>query len=96
MALRQGCYRSPTLFPNGIEDGKNSESCDGIKIGDCTAQRLFFTDVPVQKPKQCSLLVEGVSQKQSEKFECGRCLQFRCTSGKSVCLWKSKLGFDCE
>ena len=86
---------------------KNSESCGGVKIGDCTVQRLLFADdlvllgstqnglqqaldrfsdarsVDVMKisttktetmclsrqPKQCSLQIDGVPLKQSEKIK---------------------------
>ena len=84
-----------------------SESCDGVKIGKCTVQRLLFADdlglfdstqnslqqaldrfsdacsvagmkistaktetmCLSRQPKQCSLQIDGVSLKQSEKFK---------------------------
>ena len=86
---------------------KKSESCGGVKIGECTVQRLLFADDLVlldstqnglqqaldkfsdacsvagmkisstktetmclsRQPKQCSLQIDGVPQKQSEKFK---------------------------
>ena len=108
MGLRQGCSLSPILFLIYMDRiVKNSASCGGVKIGDCTVQRLLFADDLVLldssqnglqqaldrfsnaccvagmkistaktetmclsiKPAQCSVHVDGVSLKQSEKFE---------------------------
>ena len=43
--LRQGCSLSPIRF-HFYMDGivKKSESCGGVKNGDCTVQRLVFAD----------------------------------------------------
>ena len=108
VGLRQGCSLSPILFLIYV-DGivKNSESCGGVKIGECTVQRLLFADDLVlldstqnglqqaldrfldacsaarikisttktetmclsRQPKQCSLQIDGVPLKQSEKFK---------------------------
>ena len=108
VGLRQGCSLSPILFliyMNTIV--KKSESCGGVKIGECTVQRLLFADDLVlldstqhglqqaldrfsdvcsvagmkisttktettclsRQPKQCSLQIDGVRLKQSEKFK---------------------------
>ena len=86
---------------------KKSESCGGVKIGECTVQRLLFADDLVllnstqnglqqaldrfsdacsvarmkisttktetmclsRQPKQCSLQIDGVPLKQSEKLK---------------------------
>ena len=45
VGLRQGCSLSPILFliyMDGIV--KKSESCGGVKIGECTVQHLLFAD----------------------------------------------------
>ena len=43
VGLRQGCSLSPILFLIYMDRIiKNSDSCGGIKIGDCTVQRLLF------------------------------------------------------
>ena len=43
--LRQGCSLSPILFLIYMDRiVKKSESCGGVKIGDCTVQRLLFAD----------------------------------------------------
>ena len=108
VGLRQGCSLSPILFLICMDRiVKKSESCRGVKIGECTVQRLLFADDLVlldstqnglqqaldrfsdacsvagmkisttktetmclsRQPKQCSLQVDGVPQKQSEKFK---------------------------
>ena len=90
-----------------VRIAKKSESYGGVKIGDCTEQRLLFADdfalldstqnglqqaldrfsnacsvagmkistiktenmCLFRQPKQCSLLIDGVPIKQSEKFK---------------------------
>ena len=108
VGLRQGCSLSPILFLIYIDRiVKKSESCGGVKIGECTVQRLLFADDLVlldstqngvqqaldrfsdacsvagmkisttktetmclsRQPKQCSLQIDGVPLKQSEKFK---------------------------
>ena len=105
VGLRQGCSLSPILFHIYMDRiVKKSESCGGVKIGECTAQRLDdlvlldptqnglqqaldrFSDACSvagmkisttkteamclsRQPKQCSLQIDGVSLKQSEKFK---------------------------
>ena len=108
VGLRQGCSLSPILFHICMDRiVKKSESCGGVKIGDCTVQRLLFADDLVlldstqnglqhaldrfsdacsvagmnisttkaetmcllRHPKQCSLQIDGVPLKQSEKFK---------------------------
>ena len=108
VGLRQGCSLSPILFLIYMDRiVKNSESCGGVKIGECTVQRLLFADDLVlldstqnglqqaldrfsdacsvagmkisttktetmclsRQPKQCSLQIDGVPLKQSEKFK---------------------------
>ena len=45
VGLRQGCSLSPILFLIYMDKiVKKSESCGGVKIGDCTIQRLLFAD----------------------------------------------------
>ena len=45
VGLRQGCSLSPILFLICMDRiVKNSESCGGVKIVDCTIQRLLFAD----------------------------------------------------
>ena len=46
VGLRQGCFLSPILFLIYYMDRtvKKSESCGGVKIGECTVQRLLFAD----------------------------------------------------
>ena len=101
------CFHSPILlliYMNKIV--KKSESCGGVKIGDCSVRRLLFADDLVlldstpnglqqaldrfsdacsvarmkistntetmclsRQPKQCSLQIDGVPLKQSEKFK---------------------------
>ena len=108
VGLRQGCFVSPILFLIYMDRiVKKSESCGGVKIGECTVQRLVFADDLVlldstqnglqqaldrfsdacsvagmktsstktetmclsRQPKQCSLQIDGVPLKQSEKFK---------------------------
>ena len=105
VGLRQGCSLSPILFLIYMDRiVKKSESCGGVKIGECTVQRLLFADDLVlldstqnglqqaldrfsdacsveqkptktetmclsRQPKQCSLQIDGVPLKQSEKFK---------------------------
>ena len=108
VGLLQGCSLSPILFLTYMDRiVKKSESCGGVKIGECTVQRLLFADdlvlldstqnglqqaldrfsdacsvagmkISTRKtetmclsrlPKQCSLHIDGVSLKQSEKFK---------------------------
>ena len=108
VGLRQGCSLSSILFLIYMDRiVKKSESCDGIKIGNCTVQRLLFADGLVlldstqnglqqaldrfsdacsvagmkisltktetmclfRQPKQCSLQIDEVPPKQSEKFK---------------------------
>ena len=107
VGLRQACSLSPILFLICMDKiAKKSKSCGGVKIGECTVQRLLFADDLVlldstqnglqqaldrfsdacsvagmkistsktetmclyRQPKQCSLQINGVSLKQSEKF----------------------------
>ena len=43
--LWRGCSLSPLLFLIYMDRiVKNSESCGGVKIGECTVQRLLFAD----------------------------------------------------
>ena len=45
VGLRQGCSLSPILFLIYMDRiVKKSESCDGVKIGECTVQHLLFAD----------------------------------------------------
>ena len=45
VGLRQGCSLSPILFLIYMDSiVKKSESCGGVKIGECTIQRLLFAD----------------------------------------------------
>ena len=45
VGLRQGCSLSPILFLIYMDRiVQKSESCGGVKIGDCTVQRLLFAD----------------------------------------------------
>ena len=45
VGLRQGCFLSPILFLIYIDRiVKTSESCGGVKMGECTVQRLLFAD----------------------------------------------------
>ena len=45
VGLRQGCSLSPILFLIYMDKiVKKSESCGGVKIGECTVQRLLFAD----------------------------------------------------
>ena len=45
VGLRQGCSLSSILFLIYMDIiVKKSEFCDGVKIGDCTAQCLLFAD----------------------------------------------------
>ena len=45
VGLRQGCSLSPILFLIYMDRiVKQSESCGGVKIGECTVQRLLFAD----------------------------------------------------
>ena len=45
VGLRQGCSFSPILFLIYMDRiVKKSEFCGGVKIGDCTVQRLLFAD----------------------------------------------------
>ena len=45
MGLRQGCSLSPILFLIYMDRiVKKSESCSGVKIGECTVKRLLFAD----------------------------------------------------
>ena len=45
VGLRQGCSLSPILFFIYMDRTvQKSESCGGVKIGDCTVQRLLFAD----------------------------------------------------
>ena len=45
MGLRQGWSLSPILFLIYMDRiVKQSESCGGVKIGDCAVQRLLFAD----------------------------------------------------
>ena len=45
VGLRQGCTLSPTLFFIYVDRMvTKSESCGGVKIGECTVQRLLFAD----------------------------------------------------
>ena len=45
VGLRQGCSLSPILFLIYMDRiVKKSESCGGVKIGECTVQRLLFAD----------------------------------------------------
>ena len=45
VGLRQGCSLSPILFLIYTDRiVKKSESCGGVKIGDCTIQRLLLVD----------------------------------------------------
>ena len=45
VGLQQGCSLSPILFHIYMDRiVKKSESCGGIKIGECTVQRLLFAD----------------------------------------------------
>ena len=45
VGLRQGCSLSPILFLIYMDRiVKKSESCGGVKIGECTAQRQLFAD----------------------------------------------------
>ena len=45
VGLRQGCSFSPILFLICMDRiVTKSESCGGVKIGDCTVQRLSFAD----------------------------------------------------
>ena len=106
--LQQGCSLSPILFLIYMDRiVKKSESCGGVKIVDCTVQRLLFAHDLVlldstqnglqralvrfsgacsvagmkisttkteticlsRQPKQCSLQIDGISLKQSEKFK---------------------------
>ena len=106
--LRQGYSLSPILFLIYMDRiVKKSESCGGVKIGECTVQRLLFADDLVlldstqnglqqaldrfsdacsvagmkisttktetmylsRQPKQCSLQIDGVPLKQSEKIK---------------------------
>ena len=108
VGLRQGFSLSPILFLIYMDRiVKKSESCGGVKIGECTVQRLLFADDLVlldstqnglqqaldrfsdacsvagmkisstktetmclfRQPKQCSIQIDGVSLKQSEKFK---------------------------
>ena len=108
VGLRQGCSLSPILFLIYMDKVvKKSESCGGVKISDCTVQRLLFADDIVlldssqsdlqqaldrfsdecsaagmkisttetetirlsRQQKQCSLQIDGVPLKQSEKFK---------------------------
>ena len=48
VGLRQGCSLSPILFLIYMDRiVKKSESCGGVKIGDCNVQRLLFADALV-------------------------------------------------
>ena len=108
VGLRQGCSLSPILFFIRMDRiVKKSESCGGVKSGDCTVQRLLFANDLVlldstqnglqqaldrfsdacsvagmkisttktetmclsRQPKQCSLQIDGVPLKLSEKFK---------------------------
>ena len=108
VGLRQGCSLSPILFLIYMDRTvKKSESCGAVKIGECTVQRLLFTDDLVlldsaqnglqqaldrfsdacsvagmkisttkteticlsRQPKQCSLQIDGVPLKQSQKLK---------------------------
>ena len=108
VGLRQGCSLSPILFLIYMDRiVKKSESCGGVKIGECTVQRLLFADDLVlldstqnglqqaldrfsdacsvagmkisltktetmclsRQPKQCSLQIDGVPLKQSQKLK---------------------------
>ena len=108
VGLRQGCSLLPILFLIYMDRiVKKSESCGGVKIGECTVQRLLFADDLVlfdstqnglqqaldrfsdacsvagmkisaikteimylsRQPKQCSLQIDEVPLKQSEKFK---------------------------
>ena len=45
VGLRQDCSLSPIMFLICMDRiVKKSESCGGVKIGDCTVQRLLFAD----------------------------------------------------
>ena len=45
VGLRQSCSLSSILYLIYIDRiVKKSESCGGVKIGDCTVQRLLFAD----------------------------------------------------
>ena len=45
VGLRKDCSFSPILFLIYMDRiVKKSESCGGVKIGDCIAQRLLFAD----------------------------------------------------
>ena len=44
VGLQQGYFVSPILFLNTNRIIWKSESCGGVKIGDCTVQRLLFAD----------------------------------------------------
>ena len=45
VGLRQGCSLLPILFLIYMDRiVKKSESCGGVKIGECTVQRLLFAD----------------------------------------------------
>ena len=45
VGLRQGCSLSPILFLIYMDRiVKKSECCGGVKIGECTVQRLLFAD----------------------------------------------------
>ena len=48
MGLRQGCSLSPILFLIYMDRKVKSEFCGGVKIGNCTVQRLLFADDLVQ------------------------------------------------
>ena len=108
VGLRQGCSLSPILFLIYMDRiVRKSKSCGGVKIGECTVQRLLFADDLMlldstqnglqqaldgfsdacsvagmkisttktetmclsRQSKQCSLQIDGVPLKQSEKFK---------------------------
>ena len=83
--LRQGCSLSSILFLIFMDRiVKKSESCGGVKIGDCTAQRLLFADDLVLFDST----ENGLQQTLDRFFDacCVAVMKISTTKTKTMCL----------
>ena len=83
--LRQGCSLSPILFLIYMDRMvKNNASCGGVKISDCTVQRLLFADDFVLLD-----FTQNGLQQALDRFSdacCGAGMKISTTKAETMCL----------